>query len=399
MNGSERSGESAALSSHRQALREHLIGVGFAASGAAAGARLLVEFDGWLAAEAIAASDVTEEVIDGFVAARRASGRSGPVTRRGLDSIVGYLRGVGVIPAASVLSGDAVAELVAAYGEYMRVQRRLAPITVHNNAGVVRRFLAGREDKADLRTLDVAEVHRVVLGVADRLSPGATRAFVGALRPFLRFLFATGRLSHDLSGAVPSVAGSRLASLPKAADPTAVQVLLGSCDRTTPVGRRDYAILVLLSRMGLRAAEVAAMRLDDIDWRAGQVLVRGKGDRLEQLPLPGDVGAAVAGYLRHGRPRSASRAVFLRVAPPVAAMTPNAVLFVPRTRSARLGLGVIGAHRLRHSAATAMLGAGASLREVGQVLRHRDDVTTSIYAKVDRGALDLVVRVWPEPAR
>lgn len=399
MNESEPRGEPAALSSHRQALREHLVDLGFAASTAAARARLLVEFGAWLTAEATATGDVTEEVIDRFVAARRAAGQSVPATRRGVDAIVAYLRGVGAIPPASGRAGDAVAELVAAYREYMRVQRRLAPITVHNSAGVVRRFLAGRGDRADVGSLDVAELHRVVRREAGRLSPGATRAFVAALRAFLRFLFATGRVAADLSGAVPSVAGSRLASLPKAADPAAVCALLASCDRTTPVGRRDYAILVLLSRLGLRAAEVASMRLDDIDWRAGQVLVRGKGGRLEQLPLPGDVGAAVADYLRHGRPRAASRAVFLRVAPPVAAMTPNAVLFVPRTRSTRLGMGVVGAHRLRHSAATAMLGAGASLREVGQVLRHHDDVTTSIYAKVDRAALDLVVRVWPEPAR
>lgn len=400
MNASEPRGGPATLSSHQDAVREHLVGLGFAVSGARAAARLLVEFDGWLAAEGVAAGGVTEEVIDRFVAFRRASRRSGPVTRRGVDPIVDYLRSVGVMPpVASTPTADPMAELVAAYREYLRVQRRLAPITVHNSAGVVRRFLAQREDRADLRTLDVAEVHRLVLREAGRLGPGTTRVFVGVLRGFLRFLFATGRMPHDLSGVVPSVPSSRLASLPKAADPVVVAALLDSCDRIAPVGRRDYAILLLLSRLGLRAAEVAAMRLEDLDWRAGEVLVRGKGGRLERLPLPGDVGAAVADYLRHGRPRSTTRAVFLRAQPPVTAMTPNAVLFVPRTASARLGIPVIGAHRLRHSAATAMLRSGASLREVGQVLRHHDDATTSIYAKVDRAALDLVVRVWPEPAR
>jgi site-specific recombinase XerD len=301
--------------------------------------------------------------------------------------------------ASAAAVADAQQELVGAYRQYMRVQRRLAPVTVHNAEGVVRRFLAQREDRADLSTLDVAEVHRVVLSEAGRLSPGGTRAFVGSLRPFLRFLFATGRLSCDLSAAVPSVAGSRLASLPKAAEPAVVQALLASCDRDTPIGRRDFAILVVLSRLGLRAAEVAAMQLEDLDWRAGEVVVRGKGGRVEALPLPGDVGAAIADYLRYGRPVIEDRSVFVRGRPPVGPMTPNAVLFVPRTASARVGVAVVGAHRLRHSAATAMLRGGASLRDVGQVLRHHDDLTTSIYAKVDRAALDLVVRVWPERSR
>jgi len=300
---------------------------------------------------------------------------------------------------ASAPAADPQRELVAAYRQYMREQRRLAPITVHNAEGVVRRFLSQRKDRADLSTLDVTEVHQVVRSEAGRLSPGATRAFVGTLRPFLRFLFATGRLSRDLSAAVPSVAGSRLASLPKATEPAVVQALLASCDRSSPIGRRDFAILVLLSRLGLRAVEVASMQLEDLDWRAGEVVVRGKGGRVERLPLPGDVGAAIADYLRHGRPLSDSRAVFLRGRPPAGPMTPNAVLFVPRTASARVGIAVVGAHRLRHSAATAMLRGGASLRDVGQVLRHHDDVTTSIYAKVDRAALDLVVRAWPERSR
>jgi integrase/recombinase XerD len=300
---------------------------------------------------------------------------------------------------APASAADAQQELVAAYRQYMREQRRLAPITVHNAEGVVRRFLSQRKGRADVSALDVAEVHEVVLREAGRLSPGATRAFVGTLRPFLRFLFVTGRVSRDLSAAVASVAGSRLASLPKAIEPAVVQALLASCDRSSPVGRRDFAVLVLLSRLGLRAAEVASMRLEDLDWRAGEVVVRGKGGRVERLPLPGDVGAAIADYLRHGRPLTDSRAVFLRVRPPVGPMTPNAVLFVPRTASARIGIAVVGAHRLRHSAATAMLRGGASLRDVGQVLRHHDDVTTSIYAKVDRAALDLVVRAWPERSR
>ncbi|MGH9153747.1 MAG: tyrosine-type recombinase/integrase [Acidimicrobiales bacterium] len=388
----------AGLARHREGLQAHLLEVGFAASGARVRGRLLCELDRWLGAQGVTAGELSEELIGRFAAARRSAGRSGPVTRRGLAPVIGYLRGIDAIPPAGG-ADDAVEDLVAAYERYLRVERRLAPLTVVNGVGVVRRFLSQREDKAELGSLDVAEVHQVVLGEAGRLSPGAARAFVGAFRPFLRFLFATGRLGRDLAAAVPGVAGSRLASLPKAAHPDAVRALLGSCDRRTPSGRRDFAVLVLLSRLGLRAIEVASMRLEDLDWRAGEVAVRGKGARIERLPLPADVGAAIADYLRHGRPPSTSRAVFLQVPPPRQPMSRNAVVFVSRSASTRAGIPTVGAHRLRHSAATAMLREGGSLREVGQVLRHHDDATTSIYAKVDRQALDLVVRPWPEATR
>lgn len=165
------------------------------------------------------------------------------------------------------------------------------------------------------------------------------------------------------------------------------------------MGRRDFAILTLQARLGLRANEVAALRLDDIDWRAGELTISGKGGRRERLPLPADVGAALVDYLRHGRAGSTSRAVFLRVMAPPGPMSRNAVVMVSRTASRRAGVPIVGGHRLRHTAATEMLRAGASLREVGQVLRHGSDTTTAIYAKVDQAALALVVRGWPEPTR
>ena len=394
MDGSGRTPDAAALAAHRDGLRDYLLSLGFAASGADAGLGDLDELCGWLTAEGLAPGDATEDAMARFMASVLPEGRA--LGRRRVERVIDYLRSVGAIPQASAAPADPVGELVATYRQYMREQRRLAPTTVHNASGVVRRFLSQRADRADVTSLDAAELHELVLRLAGRLAPGSMRTFVGTLRPFLRFLFATGRLSHNLSGAVPSVAGSRLASLPKAAEPAVVQALLASCDRTRRTGRRDFAILVLLWRLGLRAAEVAALCLEDLDWRAGEVIVHGKGGRVERLPLPADVGAAIADYLRHGRPPSDSRAVFLQAQTPAGPMTPNAVLFVPRTASRRLGIGIVGAHGLRHSAATAMLRSGASLREVGQVMRHYDDATTSIYAKVDRATLDLVVRAWPE---
>ena len=175
--------------------------------------------------------------------------------------------------------------------------------------------------------------------------------------------------------------------------------LLGSCDRHRAIGRRDYAILVLLARLGLRAVEVAALRLDDIDWRAGEIVVRGKGRTEERLPLPCDVGEAVAAYLRRGRPRRPEREVFLRVNAPLRGLAPEGVSEVVRAASERAGLGSFGAHRLRHTAGTEMLRAGASLAEVAQVLRHRSVATTAIYAKVDHLVLRQLARPWPEDVR
>jgi len=188
-------------------------------------------------------------------------------------------------------------------------------------------------------------------------------------------------------------------TLPRGLTSKQVAGLMASCDRRRGIGRRDYAILVLLVRLGLRAAEVAALRLDDIDWRAGEIVVRGKGRTEERLPLPPDVGAAIAAYLRRSRPRRPEREVFLRVCAPIRGLAPQGVAEVVRAASERAGLGNFGSHRLRHTAGTQMLRAGASLPEVAQVLRHRTIATTTIYAKVDHLALRELAAPWPGSAR
>ncbi len=176
--------------------------------------------------------------------------------------------------------------------------------------------------------------------------------------------------------------------------PAVVARLLASCDRRRAVGRRDYAILLLLSRLGLRAGEIAALRLEDVDWRAGELLVRGKGDRHERLPLPADVGAAIVSYLQH-RGRQEVRELFVRVNAPHGALRSSAVRAVVHDACVRAGIEPVGSHRLRHTAATAMLRAGASLPEIAEVLRHRRLETTTIYAKVDRAALRELAPAWP----
>jgi integrase/recombinase XerD len=201
-------------------------------------------------------------------------------------------------------------------------------------------------------------------------------------------------IAAPLASAVPSAARWSGASLPRGLTRGQVTALLSSCDQRQATGKRDYAILVLLARLGLRAAEAAALRLDDIDWRAGEIVVRGKGRSEERLPLPSDVGAAIAAYLR-GRPCRPEREVFLRACAPLRGLSPDGVSEVVRAASERAGLGSFGSHRLRHTAATEMLRAGASLPEVAQVLRHRSVATTTIYAKVDHLSLRELAMPWP----
>lgn len=300
--------------------------------------------------------------------------------------------------ARSRLCVDEAAEAVVdAYRNYELGERGLAELTVMNSCYPVRQFLAWRAvtGRPALELLDAGELHEYVAHQAGRLKVGSMRQTVGVLRTFCRFLFATGVTRLDLSGAVPSVSGIRFDGLPKALDGDVVEALLSSCARQTPTGRRDYAILVLMVRLGLRAVEVWRMELGDVDWRAGELLVRGKGGRRDRLPLPGDVGEALVDYLVDGRRATASRSVFLAAAGEPVGMSRNAVVFVSRTASRRAGIAVIGGHRLRHTAGTELLRGGASLREVGEVLRQGDRMTTSIYAKIDERSLRSAVRPWP----
>jgi integrase len=247
--------------------------------------------------------------------------------------------------------------------------------------------------------LTAAEVSNAVLSqIADR-SPASVRRYGCAVRSFLRYCHLVGLVERDLSAAALPVSGRRRSLLPQGISPTQAKALLRACDRRLAIGRRDYAVIVLMLRLGLRAREVATLRLDDLDWRAGQVTVHGKGGRVDQLPLPVDVGEAIASYLRRGRPRAAlGREVFLRVQPPQVGLTRGGVTAIVAGAARRAGLGVVRAHRLRHTAATDMLRAGAPLAEIGQVLRHRSPGSTAAYARVDVERLRMIARPWPTGA-
>jgi integrase/recombinase XerD len=352
----------------------------------------------WLEREGLGVGELTGEQAERFAAARRAAGLVTWVSPQSVMLPLQYLRELGVAPVpAPVVAHGPLEELLADYRRYLSIERGLSDHTVLDAYGpAARLFLAGREgpDGLGLERLCAADVSSFLARECPKRSVSGARDLICALRSLLRYLHLAGLIEAPLVWAVPSVADLRDRTLPRGLEPAAVGRLLASCDRRRLVGRRDYAILLLLARLGLRAGEVAAIGLDDVDWRAGLLLVRGKGGRQDLLPLPVDVGEAIVSYLRR-RPRCECRALFLRVTAPRRELNRSTIGWVVRAACDRAGLARVGAHRLRHTAATEMLRAGASLPEIGQVLRHREHKTTSIYAKVDRKALRALARPWP----
>ena len=300
-----------------------------------------------------------------------------------------------MLRSTAAASADPVEALLAGFVVYLREQRGVSVSTIDAYVGDVRRFLTARGD-VTLRNLTAAAVSRAVLGdpVIGR-APATVQRFVCSVRALLRYGHWAGLIESDLSGAVLPMADRRRSLLPQGLTEAQVRALLHSCDRRRSIGRRDYAVIVLMLRLGLRASEVAALQLDDIDWRAGTVTVHGKNARVDQLPLPADVGEAIAGYLQRGRPRTPTREVFVEATPPHASLGCGAVSSVVRRASVRVGLAPFGAHRLRHTAACQMLRAGGSLAEIGQVLRHDSAQTTAEYACVDVERLRTIARPWP----
>jgi integrase/recombinase XerD len=368
---------------------------------ASAAADRLYQFDQlsrWLAREGLGGGDLTGEHARRFAAGRRAAGVKTWSSPRSVALALEYLRQLGVAPMPVPASPQCpLEELLADYCRYLSVERGLCDHTVFDvYRPAARLFLSGRPapDGLGLDRLSAAEVNSFLARECPGRSMSGARDLVCALRSLLRYLHLAGLTPVPLVWAVPSVADLRDRTLPRGLDPAAVGRLLASCDRRTLAGLRDYAILLLLSRLGLRAGEVAAVTLDDVDWRAGLLLVHGKGSREDALPLPADIGEAIVAYLRR-RPRCGCRALFLRVTAPRRQLDRCTVAWVVRAACDRAGLPRVGAHRLRHTAASQMLQAGATLPEIGQVLRHREPKTTAIYAKVDHSSLQPLARRWP----
>ena len=353
----------------------------------------------WMEAGGVGPGDLDRAVIAEFRSAMRAAGRRCVPGAHGLDPLLECLEDQGVLGGAFPPLAP-VEVLVGRYRRWLVTDRGLAEATVVRYVKLARLFLSQRlAGWGGLESLSGTDVVAFLLAESERLSVGSVKGRVGELRSLLRFLYLQGLTPRPLAVAVPPVAGWRDTGVPKAIPPGDVQRLLDSCDREDPIGMRDYAMLMLVGRLGLRSAEVARLELGDIDWRAGQVILRGKACRQDGMPLPCDVGEALAAYLSQARPVTPLRQVFLAAKAPTRAIPPGLVSGVTRRACDRAGLPRIGAHRLRHTLATQMLRRGATITEVSQVLRHRDLATTAIYAKVDFAVLRTVAQPWPGAAR
>jgi integrase/recombinase XerD len=386
------------LAGHAVGFGEFLAGQGYTPGSARLQMHLVAQLSRWLDAEGLTAADLTELTAERFVAGRRARVERLFRSRRALGPIIGYLRGLGVAPPPVPVVLSAVEELLERYRRYLLVERVLtvesARIYITAIRPFVERFAVGERLELDRAT--AADVSAFVLTEAERRQGTSICSVATALRSLLQFLHLQGLMERSLSGAVPGVGAWRGAGLPRPLERGELDRLLAGCDRRTAVGRRDFAIVLLLGRLGLRCGEIARLSLDDIDWRAGAITIYGKGHRDDRLPLPVDIGRALVDYLRRGRPTTGlDRAVFIRTLAPHRAMGPGAVSRVVASAAERAGLPPVRAHRLRHTAGTELLRTGASLPEVGQVLRHRRLLSTAIYAKVDEDALSELARPWP----
>jgi len=354
----------------------------------------------WMADHGFSIEALDESVVAAYVKQR---GRQRERRRRASALVLAHLRVQGVAPPLrDVPSGGAGAALTQRYAAYMRTERGAAEGTIEVYVAVVRDFLERRFGSrgVDLAALTASDVGAYLVQRARTLSPTTVSNVASALRSFLRFLFLEGRTATDLSTAALTSQSRHGASLPRYLSPAEVERLLDTCDCRTPAGRRDRAILLLLVRLGLRAGEVAALELGDIRWRSGEIVVRGKGDVVDRLPLLSEVGEALSAYLaKDRRAGTATRRVFLRLCPPVRDVAGrSAISSVVRKRIAKAGLRpqVRGAHLLRHTLGTRMIRAGASMAEIAEVLRHHSPGSTSIYAKVDFEALRALAQPWPD---
>lgn len=385
------------LALYRDGFRDELSGQGYTPGSASLQLHLMAHVSRWLVSHGLAAGEFTPGRVAEFLVTRRAEGYTARLSQRGLTPLLGYLRGLGVVLPPPELLACTPVELVAeAYRDYLACERGLATGTVCRCVGVARLFLSQceRGGRLDLAALTAGDVTSFVVTQCRGPRVGSATVLVTGLRSLLRFLLVAGYTDRPLAQAVPTATCWAEGSLPRALKAEVIAAMRAGCDLDTMVGLRDFAILTVLHRLGLRAGEVAALELADVDWRHGEITVRGKGNCQERLPLPADVGDAVVAYLRR-RPRVGCAALFVKARAPIGGVSRDVVGQVVRAACRRAGLPAVGPHRLRHSAATATLAGGASLAEVGQLLRHRSVTTTAIYAKVDRTALRTLALPWP----
>lgn len=357
----------------------------------------------WLSAEGLEVRQFNEERASAFLTARRRAGHRRVGGRRAMVPLLAYLRGRGVVPSADPFLTP-LAELLGQYRAWMVQERGLAPMTALRYENTARHFLQEQACDEDggfaPAGLTGVDINAFLLRECGRVSAGSAKGRVAELRSVLRFLYLQGITPLRLGTAVPPVGGWRLATLPPPSMTAAdVQRVLDSVDRSTDVGVRDFAIITLVARLGLRSIEVARLELHDVNWRAAELVVRGKGRRQDRLPLPTEVGEALVAYLSRGRNPEGARQLFLTCRAPRGPIRADLVGDVVERTCLRAGLPHVGPHRLRHALAGELLRQGAGLMTISQVLRQQDLATTALYAKVDLATLRAVAQPWAGTAR
>jgi site-specific recombinase XerD len=390
------------LGAHVNTFISVVSGLGYSPSTIQTQLKLLKSFIRWIEENHVEASNINESTSDRFLIE---SGRKGAVRRgdnKTLHRFLDHLRIEGIIQHPKpTLTDSPLKHLKSRYEDYLVKERGLSTGTGLRYWPYIRRFLFERFGNKPMRFCELIplDIDRFLLSHAYERTPKAAQLMVTAMRSFLRFLFRYGETKQDLSAAVPAVPVWRLSDVPKYINPEEVETLLESCDRLSSVGRRNYAILLLIARLGLRAGEIVFLKLDDINWRASELTIRGKGQFCDRLPLPQSVGEALAIYLKNDRPECKTRRVFVRMRAPYRGFKDSTTVSTIVRRTVEKS-GLItpskGAHLLRHSLATGMLRKGASMVEIGELLRHRSPNSTEIYAKVDIEGLRSIVRTWPE---
>lgn len=380
------------LAGFELAFRAELDRLGYAPSTIKTVMATMGRLSAWMQREDIAPGQLSPAVLDAL-----------PRHLTGTRPVVRFLRGCGAVPPVTCVQDASPVEVVVArFSSWLAVERALSSATVRCYSDRARTFLTqlGEPLERRLCSLEAEHVTMFIVGHCARVGCADAKLMVTALRALLRFLHVSGDVPRGLADAVPGVAGWRQASLPRGLDTAQVtQLLEHGCDRATATGRRDYAMLMLVAQLGLRIGEVASLGLDDLDWAAGEVVIHGKAARTDRLPLPVAAGEALAQYLTQARPRCGSTAVFITMCAPYGRISARVVRQAMYRACDRAGLPQVGPHRLRHALACEVLRAGGSLAEVGQLLRHQGTATTSVYAKVDEGALAALVRPWPGGGR
>jgi site-specific recombinase XerD len=385
------------LEPFRDGFRAFLVAEGYASKSIELRLALFSHVSRWMGERGLAPSELTA-VDDEFFTERRRR-YTWFTTTRSLAPLGRYLGAIGVVSAqaAAPASQSPVEGLIERYRRHLERERGLAAGSIELYLAQVRRLVAAWWPSGEVRAgeLDAAGIIAMVRREAARSGWAKTKTVTCALRSFLRFLHAAGLTERSFAEAVPSLPDRRRESIPRYLQPDVLAALFASCDLATVAGRRDLAVLRLLSRLGLRSGEVAAVSLDDLDWDAGEIVVVGKSRRRERMPLPVEVGEAIVAYLLDGRPQSNQRAVFLGLDAPHAPLSRCGVKSIVYHCCDRAVMPRVGPHRLRHTVATETLRAGGSLTEVAQLLRHRWVETTATYAKVDHGSLRALALPWP----